>query len=194
MTSRKSTCTPPPVDLKPKRKLKRKPKRVGDCKDLTQKSKFKVETNHWGRPNPNEKVRFWPGDRDSQVYSASSCVCSCNFDTPPVSCQSALPESRSRALVLSAAAAARVRASTAAAATWDGGRYLVCRRGHARRPSCSRAGTYHRRAHDEGSIRSLTVYSTRPSPTPARARSRTNCEAFYSAAHTRVPNAQRYQD
>jgi hypothetical protein len=124
---------------------------------------------------------------------------------PPVSCHSALPASRSRALVLSAAAAARLRASAAAAppppplraataaapTSWDGRRYLVGRRGPARRPSCSRAGTYHRRAHDEGSIMSLTVYSTRPSPTPTRARSRTYCEAFYSATHTRVPNAER---
>jgi hypothetical protein len=40
MTSRKSTCTAPPVDPKPKRR----PKRVGDCKDMIQKSKFKVES------------------------------------------------------------------------------------------------------------------------------------------------------
>jgi hypothetical protein len=52
MTSRKSTCTALPVDLKPKRK----PKRVGDCKDVTQKSKFQVETNPFGSAKPKRKA------------------------------------------------------------------------------------------------------------------------------------------
>jgi hypothetical protein len=52
---------------------------------------------------------------------------------------------------MSAAAAA-----AAAAASWDGGRDLVGRRGLARRPSCSLAGTYHRRAHDEARISSMS--------------------------------------
>jgi hypothetical protein len=136
MTSRESTCTAPPVDPKPKLR----PKRVGDCKDLTQNRNLRSSPTSLGRPDPNENLRFWHGDGDSRESSSSSCFCCCSFDTlQSLATLRFLHPARGRLCC-------RPPPRAAAAASWD-----------ARRPSRSRAGTYHRRAHDEGSIRSLTV-------------------------------------
>jgi hypothetical protein len=112
----------------------------------------------FGRDQPvwvsHEKLRFWRGDGDSRVATTRSCFYSRRFDT----LQSLVTRCFLRPARRRLSCRRRPpRAAVAAAVSWDGGRDLVGRRGLARCPSCSRAGTYHSYAHDEGRIRSLSM-------------------------------------
>jgi hypothetical protein len=77
MTSRKSTCTAPPVAQNPNDD----PNGLATVIIRPKNRNLRSSPTRLFRPDPNENLRFWHGDGDSRVSSTSSCLCCCSFDT-----------------------------------------------------------------------------------------------------------------